>query len=119
LLSLGRRVAEDAFELAREVASDPGGEIGAIDGAEVGARGLGGGQAAFEDAREEVLVDPFAKRGWHGFTLGELIGEVREEDPCAGPASRIVERLRWALLPRPSSMANGAVPQLARAGRGF
>ena len=51
------RVAERAFELAREVASEPRRKIGLLERADLGDRRGGGSDVALEELREEVLVD--------------------------------------------------------------
>lgn len=58
-------VAQSALELAREVAREPRGEVGAIERVELGERRSRGGDVALEDLGEQMLVDAFAKRGRH------------------------------------------------------
>ena len=50
-------VAERAFELAREVASQPRGQVGVLERAELGDRRGGGSDVALEQLRDEVFVD--------------------------------------------------------------
>jgi len=57
LLVRATGIAERAFELAREVASQPRGKVGVLERAELGDRGRGGSDVALEQLREEVLVD--------------------------------------------------------------
>lgn len=63
---LGRGIAEDALELSGEVTCNPGWEIHMRQRRELGAGRLGLRDPALEQPRQQVLVDPYAKRFCHG-----------------------------------------------------